>query len=222
MRNRTRLVSGVLVAALLTFAMGCETMGQHKTASGAVIGAATGAAAGALLDKHHRGRGALIGAAAGGAIGGGTGYYLDRKAKKLRAIENVEVSEVSETGEGEASHINLRIQSQMLFAKDSSTLTPQGVEKIGEIAQVIREDTDTYAIVKGYASSEGSDQYNLRLSQSRADMIRNQLIAYQIDGTRIQAIGMGESDPIGDNATEAGRAMNRRVEIDVFPRSELR
>ena len=226
MRKMTKWTAGLLIVSLTTLTMGCQTMSEHKVASGATIGALAGAAGGALIDKHHRGRGALIGAAAGAAIGGGVGYYLDRKAKRFQEVEDVQVTTVPEaTGQGETyepPRVNLRISDQLLFERGSSALKPGGVQKIQEIANVIREDADSVVIVKGYTSSEGSDQYNTELSQRRADVIKNQMIACMVDASRIQAVGMGESNPIADNSTEAGRAQNRRVEIDVIPRSEVR
>ena len=231
---RRFLLVGVCVAvpSLLLAPMGCATMKEHKIASGAVIGAATGAAAGALVGgKGDRGKGAAIGAAVGAAAGGGVGWYLDRRAKRFKQIEDVEVETVEpvktkeepgQTAEETKPHIKLRLSDEVLFDKGSSALKPEGVQKVGEIAAALREDPEGHAIVKGYTSSEGPDEANLLLSQRRAEVIRSQLIANRVAATRITAVGMGESNPIADDATEAGRAKNRRVEIEVFPSEEIR
>jgi len=236
---RRFLLVGVCVAvpSLLLAPMGCATMKEHKIASGAVIGAATGAAAGALVGgKGDRGKGAAIGAAVGAAAGGGVGWYLDRRAKRFKQIEDVEVETVEpvkteepgtkeepgQSAEEAKPHIKLRLSDEVLFDKGSSALKPEGVQKVGEIAAALREDPEGHAIVKGYTSSEGPDEANLLLSQRRAEVIRSQLIVNRVAAARITAVGMGESNPIADNATEAGRAKNRRVEIEVFPSEEIR
>jgi outer membrane protein OmpA-like peptidoglycan-associated protein len=67
--------------------------------------------------------------------------------------------------------------------------------------------------VEGYTDSQGSDTYNLDLSQRRADAVRDYLVHRGYDSSRVQAHGIGEGRPIADNATAEGRANNRRVEI---------
>lgn len=228
MKVSLRLLA-LLLVPVLPLTVGCETMQEHKTASGAIIGTATGAAAGALIGgSHHRAGGALIGAAAGAALGTGVGYYLDKQSQKYKQIEGVEVQKVPETqappapaGQPTAqpvpAHLNLVLNSELLFDRNSSILKPEGIQKLGEIAQGLNEDPGSRVIVKGFTSSEGSEQHNLDLSQRRADIVRNQLVANRVTSTRIEAIGFGESNPIADNATEEGRMRNRRVEIEIIP-----
>lgn len=225
----TEMAATLLVLALLTGSLtACQTMKDHKIASGAVIGAATGAAAGALIDDDKRGRGALIGAAAGGALGAGAGWWLDRRANKLREIEDVEVITYEPPAEPvpgevvEEPRITVRMNNEVLFDKDSSSLRSSGQVKIAEIAAVLREDPDTRVLVQGFSSSEGQEEYNLRLSERRAQAVANELIRNRIDSQRITSIGMGISNPIASNDTESGRAMNRRVEIDVFPSDDIK
>lgn len=241
-----KIFSAMLSLILLASAFavtGCETMREHKVASGAVIGTAAGAAAGAAIGgKGDRLEGALIGGAAGAAIGTGVGYYLDRHAKRYERVQGVEVVKVpqqtteplppspsyAEAGRTDPlptttapPHLTLRISNEVLFAKDSSVLRAEGVDKIRQIAEILNEDSTARVVVKGFASSEGSDSYNLRLSQDRATMVKNQLIADgNVAESRITALGFGESSPIADNSTEAGRARNRRVEIDVIPQNQ--
>ena len=218
------------LASILTWGlMGCETMREHKTASGATIGAVAGGVAGGLIGKQsgHTGAGAAIGAATGAALGGGIGYWMDRQAKKYDAIEDVQVEKVPETQAatttGSAAptpaHVTLRLSSELLFDRDASALKPAGDQKLREIAQAMNEDKDSKAVIKGYASADGADDHNLRLSENRAKMVANTLIGYGVDPSRITSLGMGESNSIGDNATEAGRVQNRRVEIEIYPKA---
>jgi outer membrane protein OmpA-like peptidoglycan-associated protein len=238
--NRT--MSALLLPALLLGPIGCQTMSDHKIASGTAIGAATGALAGGIIGNQsgNKWEGALIGAAAGAAIGGGIGWYLDRQAKKLQAIEGVERVErvsadvpppsydyESDAGVSEpipevprVEHLRFSMRSDMLFERGQATITSGGMRTLDEVAQALNDTQDTMVIVTGYASSEGAEDANLRLSENRANSVKNYLISRRIDPSRIRAIGLGESNPIGDNNTESGRAMNRRVEIEVYPLDE--
>ena len=210
-----------LAPVILMGLTGCQTMKEHKKTTGAVLGAATGAAAGAVIGHQsgNRTEGALIGAAAGAAIGTGVGALLSRQAEQLEKIEDVEVQTDQTAGN---EHLVVRMSSEVLFEKSSSALKPQGLSRLAEIAVVLRESPESRVIIKGYASAEGEDEYNMKLSQRRADSVRNALIGERVAQSRISALGMGESNPIAGNDTEAGRASNRRVEIEVFPGSEIR
>jgi outer membrane protein OmpA-like peptidoglycan-associated protein len=232
MKHLTRLFAVLLVPAL-SLAAGCETMKAHPIVTGGTIGTLTGAAAGAAIGgKKHRAQGALIGAAAGAAVGAGVGYgvgkWMDRQANKYEKVEGVEVEKTSapaaapaDAGAAPAAaakpHLTLRMSSELLFESDSSAIKQAGVAKIAEIAQILNEDPTASVIVKGYTSSEGQDRHNLTLSRDRAEVVRDQLIADRVAASRIQAVGLGESNPIADNATAEGRARNRRVEIEVIP-----
>ena len=234
MKIKSLMAIGALLPALLMGPAGCETMKEHKVASGAVIGGATGALAGGVIG-HQTGNktaGALIGAAAGAAIGGGIGWYLDKQEEKFKKIENVEVvrsetappvtTDTQQTAAKPVEHLTLRMNNEVLFEKGAASLTAAGTQKIAEIAQVLHDYPDALVIVRGYASSEGRDDYNLGLSQARADMVKNTLIANKVTPSRITAIGMGESNPIASNDTETGRVQNRRVEIEVFPPEDVK
>lgn len=230
-----RILPLFLAMMILVATTGCESTGGTRTKTGAAIGAVTGAVAGAALGAHKGDTnemiaGAAIGALAGGAVGGGIGYYLDKQAEKYDQIQGVEVAQVpatTETNGGyyeepEPEHLQLSINNEMLFAQGSSALTVQGSAKVAEIAAIMREYPDTTVIVKGYASSEGDDAYNMALSKRRAEVVANTLVANRVSAYRIQAVGMGESNPVASNATETGRMQNRRVEIEVFPSGEVR
>ncbi|MBI1785303.1 glycine zipper 2TM domain-containing protein, partial [Candidatus Sumerlaeota bacterium] len=88
-----KVTSLSLIAALGAGSMGCETMNEHRTATGAVAGTLIGAAAGAAIDSHNRGRGALIGAAAGAAVGTGVGYMLQKQKQAFDRIKDLESQE---------------------------------------------------------------------------------------------------------------------------------
>jgi outer membrane protein OmpA-like peptidoglycan-associated protein len=195
--------------------------------------------AGALIDSDNRGRGALIGAAAGGALGAGAGYVWGRQRDKYEAIEGVEVEESkvvlaggpppTATPDGaapaptgpttpvEKEALTLRISSEVLFERGSSSLSQAGAAKVREVAEVLKEYPNSAVYVVGYTSSEGGDALNMDLSKRRAEVVANQLIVAGVAPSRVTPVGLGSSDPIADNSTEAGRVRNRRVEIKVVP-----
>ncbi|MFW5870214.1 MAG: OmpA family protein [Candidatus Sumerlaeota bacterium] len=212
----------ILIAALALSTVGCATMKEHKVASGAVIGGVLGAAAGAAIDDNNRGRGAAIGAGVGAAAGAGVGYLLARQAARYEKIEDVDVTRVPEetspSGEVvEQEHLNLKISTDVLFDQNSSALSKTGSEKLGDVADVLSDYPDNRVVVIGYTSNEGSDAYNMDLSQRRAQVVRNELVRRGVSSSRIEAVGMGESNPVAENDTEWGRRQNRRVEIEIYP-----
>jgi outer membrane protein OmpA-like peptidoglycan-associated protein len=232
MRTVTLLTTLALLPALMLGPLGCETMSEHKVASGTAIGAAGGAALGAVIGHQsgHKGEGALIGAATGALVGAGTGYWLDRRSQKFNAVQdpNTAVDPVPaqtyRTPEGDArvepEHITLRLNDTMLFDRGSSAISPQGGRKLDEIAKLLAENPRERIVVRGYAGSEGGDQSNVDLSKRRAQMVANYFVGKGVNPGRITPLGMGASNPIAANDTETGRAENRRVEIEIFPPEE--
>ena len=226
-----RITCWIVVAAMGAGLTGCQTMNEHRTATGATTGAVAGATAGALIDKDNPLRGALIGLAAGAAIGGGIGHILQKQKEAFDRIEDVEAQQQTvllqtqqagqeEPQTEEKAALLVRMQSEVLFEVGSSALSAAGVAKVKEVAEILRQYPDSDCFVAGYTSSEGDDQMNYELSLRRATVVKNELIADGVAATRLQALGMGESDPIGDNNTESGRVMNRRVEIVIVPRDQ--
>ena len=94
-----------------------------------------------------------------------------------------------------------------------STIRPESDKLLDALASGLKTSTAAVITVVGHTSSEGSDAYNDKLSQRRAEAVVAAIIARGIDAVRISAEGRGEKQPIADNATEAGRSLNRRVEI---------
>ncbi len=99
------------------------------------------------------------------------------------------------------------------FEYDEAELTPVSQAKVEQIINRIKQAGNVQIEIYTYTDNIGSDGYNLALSQRRADALRNLLIQYGIDASAITAIAMGEKQPIADNATEAGQAINRRGEF---------
>lgn len=101
----------------------------------------------------------------------------------------------------------------ILFDLDSATIRPESKPVLDEVLGVLKGEPGWKVLIEGHTDSTGSDSHNLDLSQRRADSVRAYLVAGGIEAGRLRALGLGESKPVADNATELGRAQNRRVEL---------
>jgi outer membrane protein OmpA-like peptidoglycan-associated protein len=226
----------VLSVALGTFMvsgfLGCSTpLSTREKAAG--IGALGGAAAGGIIGSAVGSPGA--GAAIGGALGLGTGALVGdqlqgqeqkqqeqqakldeqrRELEKNRAlIEELKRRniEARETDRGVA--VNL---PSVNFRFDSSELTPEGRERVNQIATIVtRQAADRRISVEGHASRERANQeaYNQQLSEKRAQTVATALEREGVDGNKLTSKGFGTRSPIASNETEEGRSKNRRVEV---------
>lgn len=208
------LVAGFAIAALLS--AGCATNPlDTKTKQGAVIGALGGALAGAAIGgKDHRAGGALIGAATGAVAGGLLGRYLDNQARELDAIPGADVQRRDDS-------LLVNFSSQLLFDTGASQLQPGAYDRMRTLATTLKNYPQSQVIIKGHTDSTGDNARNQRLSEDRADRVRTFLISEGVQSSRISAIGFGETMPVASNSTEAGRAQNRRVEVEIRPDREV-
>jgi outer membrane protein OmpA-like peptidoglycan-associated protein len=104
---------------------------------------------------------------------------------------------------------------RLLFDTGSSTLQPRSRGELQSIAVILKAHPGTRVTIAGYTDNVGSAAANLSLSKQRAETVRNELMAMGVDGSRVTAEGYGATHPIGNNSTEAGRAMNRRIAMQV-------
>lgn len=216
--------SKFLVATVAALALSaCTTTdpytGQSRlsnTAGGSLIGVGGGAVAGALVGAAVGGDprvGALIGAGVGGLTGAAIGSYMDQQEAELRA--QLQGTGVSVTRVGQ--NIILNMPSNITFATDQSSVQPQFNQTLVSVALVLRKFEKTIVDVYGHTDSTGSDSHNLSLSQRRAVSVATILANQGIDQRRFYIEGKGSTSPIASNATESGRAQNRRVEIQIAP-----
>ncbi len=212
----------VAIAASLFGATGCEYTQNRETQTGALIGAGSGALLGGIVGHQtgHTGEGALIGAAAGGLLGGGIGYAMERQRKQFQAQlanTNARIDEIK-TAQGQPSLL-ITMPNQVLFEFDSSQLRPQAMDSLDQVASVIRDPQyrmPSRIIVHGHTDNVGQYDYNIRLSQARAEAVRSYLISRGISASILEARGWGPDRPVASNATETDRALNRRVEIQII------
>ncbi len=99
------------------------------------------------------------------------------------------------------------------FDFNKATLRKQEDPELQKAVSFIKKYPDAQISLVGYTDSVGGDAYNLKLSEKRAETVKDYLVKHGVDGARIQTSGRGKADPIGDNKTEKGRAENRRVEV---------
>jgi len=105
------------------------------------------------------------------------------------------------------------VLENVLFELDKADLRPEGKATIEEAAAYLKQYPNDRAIVEGHACAMGSEEHNLALGMRRAEAVRNHLVALGIASERIRTISYGESQPVADNTTEEGRALNRRAVI---------
>lgn len=101
----------------------------------------------------------------------------------------------------------------VLFDTGQATLKAGAQSTLERLASFLKESPDSSVIIEGHTDSVGSDDYNMQLSQRRADAVRTALLERNVESQRIQAIGKGKGEPVATNSTAAGRQQNRRVEI---------
>lgn len=209
------------LASMLVFTAACTTTdpftGQpqaSRAAIGAGIGAVTGAGLGVLAGGDD-GRNALIGAGIGALAGGAAGSYMDQQQAELRA--QLQGTGVSVTRVGDT--IVLNMPSNITFATDQDQVIAAFFPTLDSVALVLQRYDRTLINVYGHTDSTGGDNYNQALSQRRAQSVATYLGRRGINPQRFLVSGFGESRPVADNATEVGRALNRRVEIEIVPLS---
>ncbi|WEK45562.1 MAG: OmpA family protein [Candidatus Andeanibacterium colombiense] len=217
MRNSKLLISCFAGLALMATS-GCVTdpnTGEKKV-SRTAIGAGGGALAGYLLGGLIGGKtGRIIGAGVGGVAGGAVGYQMDRQIKQLKEETSGSGVDVSEIGDGQAILVNL--PDGVTFGVDSTTISPAFQATLDKIANSLVQYPDSLVDVMGHTDSTGSDAYNEDLSKRRADAVADYLALRGVSKARLATIGYGERYPVADNATDEGRARNRRVEIKITP-----
>ncbi len=205
----TGLTAAMLIAGCTTLDPVTGERTRNNTGTGAIIGAVVGAAAGTLAGGDDR-RNAMIGAGVGALAGAGIGYYMDQQERNLRerlAGTGVGVTRVSQ------DRILLNFPADLTFDFDRDAVKGQFVPTLRDVAGVLGEYQQTTIDVLGHADSVGGDDYNMNLSERRAMNVSSVLIQSGVIRERVIVSGFGESRPVADNASDSGRARNRRVEV---------
>ena len=228
--RKTKFMALLLCVTLIL--SGCASM--NNTTKGGLIGggggAALGAGIGALIGK---GKGAAIGAAIGAAVGTGAGVYvgnrMDKAAKQAAAIEGAQVEQVTDNNGLQA--VKVTFDSGILFGTGASTLSSSAKASLSKFANdVLKTNTNMDVDIYGFTDNQGwrnstaeqSKQKNIDLSQQRAQSVSTYLLSCGVAPAQVKGVeGLGEENPVADNATAAGREQNRRVEVYMYASQEM-
>ncbi|HET9012030.1 MAG TPA: OmpA family protein, partial [Gemmatimonadaceae bacterium] len=173
------------VRSLATFAAlasvgACASLSQKE--KGAIIGASAGAAVGAAVGNANgsTAKGAIIGAAVGGAAGAVIGHQMDQQAKEIK--QGIPGAVVERVGEG----LQVTFESGLLFPYDSDVLTAAAQQNLATLASSLDKYPNTDIIIVGHTDSNGSDNYNMTLSERRANAAVNYLVSRGVDRARLR------------------------------------
>jgi len=205
-----------VAGAVLTSACTTDPFTGEQKASNTGVGAGVGAVLGGLggaLISGGKTKGALIGAGVGALAGGAIGAYQDNQEAALRQrLRNTGVS-VTRVGDD----IVLNMPSNITFDRDRSVVRREFYDVLQSVSLVLKEFDRSLVTVEGHTDGDGSNAYNLELSQDRARAVADFLSDQGVDQRRLSIEGYGEMRPIATNATAQGKALNRRVEIRIVP-----
>lgn len=206
----------IAVAMTGMLVSGCDSL--TKTQKGAAIGAGGGGVIGALVGKAagNTALGAIIGGAVGGTAGALIGHKMDKQAAEIK--QTVPGATVTRAGEG----IIVNFSSGILFDTDKSDVKADAQTNLQNLATSLQNNPETNILIVGHTDNTGSNAHNMELSIQRAQAVKSVIMADNVSGSRLSIQGKGETEPIADNNTVAGRAQNRRVEIVIVANEQMK
>jgi len=216
----------VIIVAILIFSnpilTSCEAVkNTNKTQRGAGIGTVAGGILGAVIGNNvGKGGNGALGAVLGGVIGGVAGGVIGNKMdKQAREIDSaLPGAEVVRVGEGIKLVLN---ENSVRFDTNKSSLTSSAKANLDKLVRVFSNYSDTNIVIYGYTDITGGVEYNLRLSEDRANTVKNYLTNKGLSYSRFSIIGLGIADPIASNDTKDGRSLNRRVEFAITANDKM-
>ena len=213
--NQIRYLTGAVALAVALSGCTQQDDPNRRAKVGAAVGAVAGAVIGHQLDDDA---GRWVGAVAGALAGGAAGHYMDNQQKDFeqelageRSANELEIERLRD------DTLKLTVDSEVSFDFDRSDIKPAFRPSLDKLGSVINKYDRTIVHVVGHTDSVGRDDYNLQLSQRRAQSVVNYLVSSGVPQGRLRAEGRGEREPRDTNETEAGRQLNRRVELFVKP-----
>lgn len=216
-KNITLLITTTWVAVILLMQIlvGCKA---NNTTKGGAIGAGVGGAIGGVIGhkSDNTAVGAIIGATVGGATGAIIGREMDKQAEELK--RDLEGAEVERVGEG----IKITFDSGLMFDIDSYGLKPSTRENLAELSKTLEKYNDTDILIEGHTDNTGESNYNLNLSDKRAEEVAEFLKDQGVKSNRITTEGYGEQQPLASNSTMEGRQQNRRVEVAIYANKKMK
>jgi len=211
MTSFVRAHRAIAAVSAITLSLGaCASLNNKE--KGGIIGATGGAIAGGAIGNANgsTAKGAILGAVVGGAAGMIIGHQMDKQAAELK--QNIPGAVVERVGEG----IQVTFASGLLFDFDSDVVRSDARTNLRNLAASLDKYPGSELLIAGHTDSVGTDSYNLALSQRRAEAAAAYLASQGVDRARVSARGLGETEPVAPNDTDAGRGKNRRVEVAIY------
>ena len=210
------LISLTAVTFAASGLVGCANMNetQRDTGMGAAIGAVAGGLIGAATAGGNKGKSAATGAAIGAALGAGGGYLWSQNMQKQRAeMEQATAGTGIGISQTTDNQLKVDIPADVSFDVGRYAIKPNMRPVLDRLASTLNQHPVTTVTIIGHTDSTGSDAVNDPLSINRAASTRDYLVQRGVSAQRIAVDGRGSRQPVADNSTASGRAMNRRVEI---------
>jgi outer membrane protein OmpA-like peptidoglycan-associated protein len=213
---KTVRLSLILILSAAFILGGCASWSRSQ--KGGAAGTAAGGAAGAVIGRAsgNTALGAIIGAAVGGAAGAIIGNEMDKQAEEIE--KTVPDAKVERVGEG----IVVEFSSNVLFGFDESNLSGEAKTSLDKLVQVLNAYADTNIELQGHTDSRGSADYNMALSERRANAVAGYLEEKDISDSRLTIKGFGEEFPKYSNDSSDGRSQNRRVEFLITANEKMK
>ena len=198
------------------------TQNANNKQKGAVIGAAGGALIGAIIGnnagKGGNGElGAVIGVVVGGTAGVLIGNKMDKQAQEIE--EEIPGAVVERVDDGIV--ITFDENSGVYFDTNKYNINTNSQLTLNKLASILIEHSDTNVLVVGHTDSVGAENYNMTLSEKRANAVTNYFIQKGLSQFRLTTNWFGEEQPINDNEIPEGRAKNRRVNVVIVPNEKM-
>jgi len=202
----------ILAVASLALASCTNPDGSMNTGvNGAVVGGVTGAALGQVLGGTSQDR--VVGAAVGAVVGGAIGAQMEAQDRELRAAVAGTGATVTNTGHS----LIVQLPEAITFDFGSAVVHSSLIPSINAVSRSLQAHPNSTVRVVGHTDNVGSMAYNQDLSERRAMAVANILVTSGTGTNRIGVVGRSFNDPLVSNASAAGRAQNRRVEITITP-----
>jgi len=217
----------VSVGVLSMMIGGCASTGTSNTTDGVVAGSIAGAAIGGLTGG---GRSVAVGAAVGALAGGAIGYSLDQQAKDIArslgtGVNNDPLAYMDPSQDlivsNNGKFVRIMFRERMMFPTDSAILTSSASHNVGKVGRILQQYPDTIVHVAGFTDNRGDYNYNKKLSTKRAETVSSRLHREHINN-RSYTVGCSYDNPLAPNTTPQNMALNRRVEIFLYPNNNVR
>jgi outer membrane protein OmpA-like peptidoglycan-associated protein len=217
--KKSNLIKSLLSLTLAMILTACTTSdpytGDNKVRKSVKYGAA-GAIVCGLIGATKNSKNARNAALGCGAIGAGIGAYMDHQEAELRReLEGTGVRVVRD-----GNQIQLIMPGNITFNTNEYSIKSNFYPVLNSVSKVLYKYKDTELEIIGFTDSQGSDEYNYRLSEDRARSVKNYFINQDVNPSRLKAYGEGENGAIADNNTAQGREQNRRVELYIAAKPE--